>query len=662
MRSTAILSNFDVQILPVIRRQTSTTAFAVAFSFLILVRPTMGFDDPPRTLDDEQLRTASAIEDETEAPAKTSSRRRSGGLVKEAPALLPEDAPDDGKSIETTAPHAASFQGITPGKSMLAEVIERLGEATETMEVDGNSVWSYEVGPFPRVEVMLADELVTGVVIHLPNQGTREQVAKELNLGRFRPVRIHDDKGQLLGEAYPERGLLFAFNTENAEQGTPKVGHVVLEPVSAEPFLLRAEEAVRTHFADSLSDLRIATEMDPENARAQWMRAKVESKCGRMEEAIAAANAAISLDSENLAYQVTAAEINFKAGKRRDSLKLTRDVLAKEDVPALEKTHAQVLLGKLLATGPNYDYKKAMEQTVAAIKEAAGQARATEGEVRRQWRTVLVDGELSLATVISHGRWEEKHNVVPQWLASAEKIAGQLVAEDGASRDIYLRIYRDMLFCLVVLDGKGDPSEMADAAIRLGRDLIAEAEDPAYRSYLEWQLGTCLVHAAQIEYAHGRFAESLHLANNADALMMDAAKGRRQAPETTFYLGRLHFLIGSVYAVDKRDHDTAVRWYEKSIPNLKKPAATAFSDEQGLVGEKLVSIGVSLWENGRRESAVSLTEEGVDLIQKAVDEGTMTKEALAVPFENLAEMHRALGNTEQAAQMASKAANAGKKR
>jgi hypothetical protein len=59
---------------------------------------------------------------------------------------------------------------------------------------------------------------------------------------------------------------------------------------------------------------------------------------------------------------------------------------------------------------------------------------------------------------------------------------------------------------------------------------------------------------------------------------------------------------------------------------------------------------------------VSLTEEGADLIQKAVNEGTMTKEALAVPFENLAEMHRALGNTEQAEQMASKAANANKKR
>jgi tetratricopeptide (TPR) repeat protein len=196
----------------------------------------------------------------------------------------------------------------------------------------------------------------------------------------------------------------------------------------------------------------------------------------------------------------------------------------------------------------------------------------------------------------------------------------------------------------------------------LGRQLIADAQDPAYRSYLEWQLGTCLVHAAQVEYAHGHYDQALRLANNADALIVAAAKGRRQASKTPHYLGRLHFLIGSVYAVHKRDHGTAVRWYEKAIPNLKQPTATAFSDEQGLIGEKLVAIGVSLWETGRRESAVALTEEGADLIQKAVSEGTMTKEALAVPFENLAEMHRALGNAEQAEQMASKAANAVKKR
>jgi hypothetical protein len=81
-----------------------------------------------------------------------------------------------------------------------------------------------------------------------------------------------------------------------------------------------------------------------------------------------------------------------------------------------------------------------------------------------------------------------------------------------------------------------------------------------------------------------------------------------------------------------------------------------------LIGEKLVSIGVSMWETGQRDSALALTEEGADLIQKAVDEGTMSKEALAVPFENLADMHRALGNAEQAQKMASKAANAVKKR
>ncbi len=646
-----------------IRRRTARAAFCLLAAGLLTFFPIANAaDDPPGELDHSQLQTASAIEvaEEPDLESTSSRRRQGGGTVKLAPELLPEAAAA-GKAIDE-AVHAASFQGITPGKSTRAEVIERLGEAQETMQVGDDTVLSYEVGPFPRVEVMLTGDAVNAVVIHLPNPGTREQVAEDLKLGRFRPVRVYDDAGQLLGEAYPERGLLFAFDTEDKGADSPKVGHVVLEPISAEPFLLRAEEAAERHFADCLADLKIALQLDSENARAHWLSALVSAKCGRTDAAIEASEQSIALAPDDITYQVTAAEVLHLAGQRRDSLKMTRDVLADENVTPLEKTRAQVLLGKLLATGPNYDYKKAMAETVAAIKTAAVQANATEGQHRRRWRAVLVDGELSLATIIAHGRWKEKHSVVPQWLASAEKIAGKLVTEDGGARDVHLRIYRDSLFCLVVLNGQGDPSDMAEAAIQLGRDLIGEAEDPEYRSYLEWQLGTCLVHAAQIEYAHGRFAESLRLANNADAILVEAAKGRVQAQETSYYLGRLHFLIGAVYAVHKRDHDSAVVWYEKSLPNLQTPASTAFSDEQGLVGEKLVSVGLSFWETGRHESAIKLTEQGADLMQKAVNEGTMDKEALAVPFDNLAEMHRALGNVEQADLMASKAAIAGKKR
>ena len=81
-------------------------------------------------------------------------------------------------------------------------------------------------------------------------------------------------------------------------------------------------------------------------------------------------------------------------------------------------------------------------------------------------------------------------------------------------------------------------------------------------------------------------------------------------------------------------------------------------DERGLIGEQLVSVGISLWETGRRNTAVSVTEEGTSLIAQAVEDGMVKKSALSVPYQNLAEMHRQLGNTDEADRLAGKAVEA----
>ena len=62
-----------------------------------------------------------------------------------------------------------------------------------------------------------------------------------------------------------------------------------------------------------------------------------------------------------------------------------------------------------------------------------------------------------------------------------------------------------------------------------------------------------------------------------------------------------------------------------------------------------MTMGVSYWETGQREKAVELTEHGVTLMEQAIEQGSMAKSALNVPYSNLASMHRQLGQTEKAA-------------
>ena len=113
-------------------------------------------------------------------------------------------------------------------------------------------------------------------------------------------------------------------------------------------------------------------------------------------------------------------------------------------------------------------------------------------------------------------------------------------------------------------------------------------------------------------------------------------------------MGRFYFLAGAVHAVKKQDHEEAAKWYAKSIPLMTSPvAAPTDSLASGRLGEWMVSMGVTFWEVNDKPKALEMTERGADLIKQAVSEGVMKTPALAVPYANLAAMHRAMGNSEQ---------------
>ncbi|MGW8256253.1 MAG: hypothetical protein ACWGMZ_02085, partial [Thermoguttaceae bacterium] len=49
-----------------------------------------------------------------------------------------------------------------------------------------------------------------------------------------------------------------------------------------------------------------------------------------------------------------------------------------------------------------------------------------------------------------------------------------------------------------------------------------------------------------------------------------------------------------------------------------------------------------------RKKAVKLTKYGISLAEKAVKQGTLDKSALVIPYNNLAAMHRQLGESHDA--------------
>ena len=76
----------------------------------------------------------------------------------------------------------------------------------------------------------------------------------------------------------------------------------------------------------------------------------------------------------------------------------------------------------------------------------------------------------------------------------------------------------------------------------------------------------------------------------------------------------------------------------------------------GLAGERFVSMGLTFWQAGQKDRAMELTKQGVAMMDEAVHKGWLERQALAVPYNNLAEMYRAQGNHDEAHTLAAMAA------
>ncbi len=109
--------------------------------------------------------------------------------------------------------------------------------------------------------------------------------------------------------------------------------------------------------------------------------------------------------------------------------------------------------------------------------------------------------------------------------------------------------------------------------------------------------------------------------------------------------------MGAVYANNRKDHRTAVNWFEKAVPLLGRSPPPEAMVDLGRLGDSFVSMGVSYWNAGHRRKAVELTEHGADLIEESVRRGTHDRSVLVVPYTNLAAMNREIGDSAGATHM-----------
>ena len=227
-------------------------------------------------------------------------------------------------------------------------------------------------------------------------------------------------------------------------------------------------------------------------------------------------------------------------------------------------------------------------------------------------------------------------------------MAKDLTDKESGSLDHEFRVASRALAALVGLRGKLNPGPWTEELLRAGQQAIASTADSARKQQLRWDLGMALYDVVQIHQMRGDHEAALTYGKRAIGYLEPGAASPDANLSDVYLLGRLYFRLGAIHAVGQEDHAAAIHWFEKAIPVFDRSVDHLARTELGRLGETFVSIGVSFWENEQKDRAVRLTQRGVELMERAVQEGALQQSALEIPYGNLATMARSMGKTEEA--------------
>ena len=608
---------------------------------------------PPGILPDEVRAAHSPVAPldpaPTEAPvadrdARLQPASRTEDVVDKAPVLdensaLRQRGKNAPANIET-----ASLGGVAPGKTSLAALKEAWGEPKQSQTLDGRLHLVFAVGPYNHVIATVEEDQTTALLIQLKPAEPIHVVEKKLGLEHLRGVDVADAQGSQLGIAYPERGV--ALTLESAEK--QDVALVLIEPVRAQAFALRAESDLFGPMVSNLADLDTAIRLAPKHARAYWLRAQLLTATGQYRQAIRSIEAAIQLAPGDGNYRLTKADILARQGRTAEAITNVRAIAVADGVTPLVQAKAYTQLGKLLATPRYAKYRESIQYLTKAIQTADGLSVSQDAAVRREATLLLVDAHLAVAWNVAAGKFQDKGKAVLNWLMRARQYADLAVEKEGGDRQLRFQVAAAALRCAVPLEGQVDPVRLVASLRKAGDPLIAAADDPLRKSWLSWQLGMALSDALAIEHQRGEAKKALATGAEAATLFARCEDSHQWLPETQYRLGRIYFRTGAIHAVYNEDHETAALIYRKAIPLLKLAQPQFAEADPGHLGDAFVSIGVSYWQQEKQQEAVQLTERGLKLLQTAVKSRQREPSALGVAYTNLATMHDKLGDQDQA--------------
>ncbi len=553
----------------------------------------------------------------------------------------------------------ASFRGVLPGKTTRDEVVAGWGAGEAFSREDGTQGFAWAIEPFERVEVSLDGDVVDSIRIKLAEPVAVAELAKQLEIADIRTVAVLDDKGQPIGEVYPERGVILSL-----VPGTTNAAAILIEPLDPESFVLRAEKSFDASSANAMADLLYAAQLDPKHARAHRLLLAMTSAQGKWTQALQLADRAVQIDPSDPWTQIKRAGVLISLDRPEEARVALEAVLAREANSPLVTAQIQRLLGRAALAGSAPDHQSAVEHFAEAIRRAAPLVAKKSSAAQPAACEVLLDAHLGTAQAIAEGTWQQKGRVIPKWISRAEAIVTDFQGTDAERMILELQLCRGALAAAAGSAEATDPMPWVKRLLALRDRMSDTIADPWRRRQVDWEVGQGLDDALAAAQKRGDAEDMLDNATLTAAYLERGAEQRELTAAERRELGELMFRIGIMYSLQRGDHSTAVTWFDQVLPLWDDNEAVAKEADLGRVGESYVSMAISYWQVDRRNDALALNRRGVDLMVAAVDRKQLDERALAVAYGNLSTMYAEQGDESQSrnyAEMASRAEATGSK-
>ena len=595
--------------------------------------------------------TTEATPQPTALPAERPAADRPLASTVTAPvAAMPDEMP-------TLSIDPASFRGVHPGKTTADELRAGWGEGEPFTREDGTHGIYWKIEPFERVELTLDADVVTAIRIKLAEPVAVSDLAKQLEISDLRTVSILDEQGVSIGEVFPERGVIFSV-----KPGTQSATAVMIEPLDAESFVLRAEGEIDVCSAFAVADLQYAVEIDPKHLRAHRLLMVLMCDQGKWQQALQLAETAGRIDPSDIWTKMKHARILLSLDRPAEALAIVETVKATPNSPSLVSAQVERLLGRIELANDTPDHQRAVEHFAEAIRRSSALLTKPSPAVQQAAREIMLDAHLGTAEAIALGTWQQKSRVIPKWMARAEAVVAECTAEQSVQQTLELQLCRG---ALAVAAGSAESFEPLPWVKRLLeiRDRMSESvNDPWRRRQIDWDVGQGLLDAMAAAQLRGDASDMLDNGTLTAAYLERGGERRELTDKERKDFGDLLFRIGIMHSLQRGDHATAVTWFDRVIPLWDGNSRLERDREVGQLGESYVSMAISYWQVDRRDDALAISRRGVDMMVAAVDAKQLEERALAVAYGNLSTMYAEQGDDTQSetyAEMASRAEASG---